>query len=64
MKRDFELYIPTFVDVTELKEGELKERKVEISTKDIVSTKIVKKPLAPTITTNLSKGSLNRTAFI
>lgn len=45
LKRDFELYIPSYIDVNELPEGKIKENYVEVSKKNILSTKIEKKEL-------------------
>lgn len=48
LKRKNEIYIPTFVDVNELREGDLKERDIVVNIKDVVSTKVdpIKEPPA------------------
>lgn len=55
LKRKNEIYIPTFVDVMELEEGSLKERKIDVTVRDVVSTKMVKKIEAPA-STGIKKG--------
>ena len=55
MKRLNEIYIPTYVDVTELEE-EVFDNHVELSVKDITSTKFVKKGPEPQTTSLIKKG--------
>ena len=65
LKRMHEIYIPTFVDVTELEEAVLKdlEDKVNVSIKDVTSTKFQKK-IPETPNSEAKKGFKNNENYI